>query len=90
MWKQVNTHERTYSGTVANLTVSVPEDLKAEMSRHEEVNWSAVVRQAVRDHLRKLAIADAIAEKSELTEADVAELDRLVKEGLAVRYADED
>lgn len=90
MWKHINTHERTYQGPVTNVTVSVPDDLKDEMSRHQEVNWSAVVRRAVRDHLRKLAIAEAIADKSELTEEDVEELDRLVKEGLAERYADED
>lgn len=69
-----------------NVTVSMPEDLKEEMSRHEEVNWSAVIRKAVQDHLRKLAIADAIAHKSKLTRQDVEELDRLVKKGLAERH----
>lgn len=69
-----------------NVTVSIPEDLKEEMRRHEEVNWSAVIRRAVQDHLRKLAIADAIARKSKLTREDVEDLDRLVKKGLAERH----
>lgn len=69
-----------------NVTVSIPEDLKEEMRRHEEVNWSAVIRKAVQDHLRKLAIADAIARKSKLTREDVEDLDRLVKKGLAERH----
>lgn len=56
------------------------------MSAHEEVHWSAVIRQAVREHLRKLEIADAIASKSELTEEDVEELEALVKEGIAERH----
>lgn len=69
-----------------NITVSVPDDLKEQMSAHEEVNWSAVIRQAVREYLRKLEIADAIAAKSELTEEDVEELEKLVKEGIAERH----
>jgi Arc/MetJ-type ribon-helix-helix transcriptional regulator len=69
-----------------NLTVSVPDDLKDQMSRHEEVNWSAVIRRAIQDHLRKLEIADAIAQKSRLTREDVEELDRLVKKGIAKRH----
>lgn len=69
-----------------NVTVSVPEDLREAMRRHDEVNWSAVIRKAVQDHLRKLAIADAIAKKSELTDADVQELDRLVKKGMAKKH----
>ena len=69
-----------------NVTVAMPEDLKQEMTRHEEVNWSAVMRKAVQEHLRKLAIADAIGQRSKLTEKDVAELDRLVKKGLAKRH----
>lgn len=69
-----------------NVTVTIPKDLKEEMARHDEVNWSAVMRKAVQEHLRKLAIAEAIAQKSELTEEDVEELDRLVKEGIAERH----
>lgn len=69
-----------------NVTVSMPEDLREEMRKHAEVNWSAVMRKAVQEHLRKLAIADAIAEKSELTKEDIEELDALVKQGIAEEY----
>lgn len=71
---------------MSNLTVVVPEELKEEMARHQEVNWSAVIRKALQDHLRKLAIADALASSSRLTPKDVEELDRLVKKGLAKRH----
>lgn len=56
------------------------------MSRHDEVNWSAVIRTAVKEHLRKLAIADAIGQRSKLTEKDIQDLDKLVKEGIARRH----
>ncbi|PSG98392.1 hypothetical protein BRD56_00180 [Thermoplasmatales archaeon SW_10_69_26] len=69
-----------------NVTVSVPEDLREEMRSRDEVNWSAVMRKAVQEHLRKLAIADAVAEKSELTDEDIEELDALVKQGMGEEY----
>lgn len=71
---------------MANITVTMPDDLREEMSRHDEVNWSAVMRNAVQAHLRKLEIADRIAQKSELTDDDIQELDRLVKDGIAEQY----
>lgn len=71
---------------MANVTISMPEDLREEMRRHDEVNWSAVMRNAVQTHIRKLSLADAIAEKSELTEEDIEELDELVKQGIAEEY----
>lgn len=69
-----------------NVTVAMPEDLKQEMTRHDEVNWSAVIRKAVQEHLRKLTIADAIAQRSKLTEKDIEDLDKLVKKGIAKRH----
>ena len=68
---------------MVNITLTVPEDLKAEIQKHSEVNWSAVMRNAMLEHLRKLHIAEAIASKSKLTAKDIAELDKLVKRGIA-------
>ena len=38
------------------------------------------------EHLRKLNIAETIAKKSKLTQKDVAELDRLVKQDIAKKH----
>ena len=51
---------------MANVTITIPEDLRAELQIHKEVNWSAVTRRAMQEHLRKLHIAEAIAKKSKL------------------------
>jgi uncharacterized protein YqeY len=69
-----------------NVTVTVPADLKDAMSKHDEVNWSAVIRKAVQDHLRRIEIADAIAAKSDLTDEDVEDLGKLIKRGIAKRH----
>ncbi len=68
---------------MANITLSIPEDLKVELQKHREVNWSAVTRRAMEEHIQKLHIADAIAKKSKLTKKDINELDRLIKKDIA-------
>lgn len=71
---------------MANLTITVPDDLKEEIKQHKEVNWSEIVRRAMTDHLRKINIANALAQKSKLTLKDVAELSKLVNQGIAKRH----
>jgi len=68
---------------MTNITLTIPEDLKEELQKHKEVNWSAVTRRAMQEHLRKLHIANAIASKSRLTRKDIEELDKLVRKGIA-------
>ena len=43
---------------MANITLAIPEDLKIELQKHNEVNWSGVIRKALLEHLRKLQIAE--------------------------------
>ncbi|HLD78060.1 MAG TPA: hypothetical protein VJB16_03445, partial [archaeon] len=76
-------HIYSRGDTMGNITVTIPDDLKAELQRHQEVNWSAVTRKAMQEHLQKLHIAEAIASRSRLTKGDIAELDALVKQGVA-------
>jgi len=71
---------------MVNITITVPEDLKQELQKHSEVNWSAVMRRSLREHLRKLQIAEAIANKSKLTRQDVKELDEMIKKGIAENH----
>ena len=71
---------------MVNITLTVPENLKQELQKHKEVNWSAVMRRAMQEHLRKIHIANTIASKSKLTKSDVEEIDRLVKKGIADSY----
>lgn len=69
-----------------NITLTVPKDLKEELQKHKEVNWSAVMRNAMLDHLKKLHIAEAIASKSKLTKSDIEKIDKLVKRGIAKEH----
>ena len=71
---------------MVNVTVAVGEDLKQELSKFDEVNWSAVIRRSLRNRVRKLQIAEAIANKSELTKKDVKEIGDLIKKGVAENH----
>ncbi len=79
-------HIFTQDEEMVNITVAIPEDLQNELRKHDEVNWSGVIRKALQEHLRKLQIAEAIANKSRLTQRDVDELSELVKKGIAKNH----
>ena len=35
-----------------NLTISIPDDLKAEMDKYHEVNWDEVARNAIKSYIK--------------------------------------
>ncbi len=67
---------------MTNLTLSVPDDLYAEMKKHPEIRWSEVARQALAKKLEDLRRLDALLRGSELTERDVEDVASSVKEGV--------
>ncbi len=71
---------------MVNITLAISEDLKEELQEHKEVNWSAVIRKALQEHLRKIRIAEAIASKSKLTEKDAEEIARKIKREMAKNH----
>ncbi len=71
---------------MTNMTLAVPEDLHKIMRKHNEVKWSTIARQALWNHAKRLEDLDeldAVLANSKLTEQDVRELDRKIKEGIA-------
>jgi hypothetical protein len=71
---------------MTNMTLALPEDLKAIMDRHKEVKWSEVARRALWEHARKLELMDKLLAKSELTEEDAAFLGRKIKMEMAKKH----
>lgn len=68
------------------MTVRIPEDLKTEIDKHREINWSEVIRQSIWKYIHKLELANQIASKSELTEKDVEELSNKLKKEVGKHY----
>jgi 3-polyprenyl-4-hydroxybenzoate decarboxylase len=69
------------------------EKFKEEMEEHPEINWSQVSRGAFQEKLERLKTfqeIEEIAQKSKLTEEDVEEISKKVKDGLADEYLGEE
>ena len=68
---------------MVSITLAVPVELKTEMDRHPEMNWSEIARQAIREKLTLLKKMDILLSKSKLTENDTLELGRKVNKVVA-------
>lgn len=64
----------------AMITVRLDRDLKAKMDEREEINWSGVVRKAIRTTIEDIEQMDEIAHRNQMTEEDAQELaDRITE-----------
>ncbi|MDD5162775.1 MAG: hypothetical protein PHD95_01055 [Candidatus ainarchaeum sp.] len=68
---------------MANVCISVPEEMKGKLEKFETVNWSAVARKAFETELSKLELMDKLTSKSKATDKDIAELSKKIKAGIA-------
>ncbi|HLC31901.1 MAG TPA: hypothetical protein VJK51_04490 [Candidatus Nanoarchaeia archaeon] len=71
---------------MVSITLSVPEDLKEEMEKHPEMNWSEIARQAIKQRIMILKKMDALLSKSTLTEEDALRLGKDLKKRIAERH----
>lgn len=63
---------------MANLTLFLPDDLKAEMDKHADIRWSSAVRTVIADKLGAFRESEALAAGSRLTQEDVQKLAKKV------------
>ena len=71
---------------MGNITLSVPEDVHKDMKQFSEVKWSEVARKAIIEKLEVLKLAESLAKKSKLTEADVREFSKKIKSEATKRF----
>ena len=69
------------------ITLSVPEDLKKEMEKFPEMNWSAIARVAIKQRLIMLEKFREFTKDSIMTEEDALKLGRKVNKSLHERLA---
>lgn len=69
-----------------NLTLSIPDDLKAKMSRFPEINWSEVARQAITEKTRVLERMQSLLSQSKLTEQETLKIGREIKRRMWKKY----
>jgi len=72
--------------TMANVTLSLPDDLHRRMKKHREVRWSEVVRRAIAEYLENLeGRSRATAQLLSIVEKDGVDLSNISLEQ-AERY----
>lgn len=71
---------------MTNITISIPENLKDEMEKFPEINWSQVARSAITQKLADLKFLRAFTEQSEITLEEAETLGRELSKTLAKRF----
>jgi hypothetical protein len=68
---------------MANMTLSIPDELLKRMKKFKEIRWSEVARQELERRVTEFEEIEKIASKSKLTEKDAREISEKIKEGVA-------
>ena len=71
---------------MVSITLSVPEELKKEMDKFQDINWSAVAREAIKNKVVLLKKFKEFTKDSILTEKDALELGKKVNKSLSKHY----
>ena len=72
---------------MANITLSVPEEMLEKMKRHTELKWSEIARQAFEKKLKEIELMEKLLSKSELTETDAERIGHEVKAIMRKRFS---
>jgi len=69
------------------VSITVDDDLKAQMEDHPEVDWSEVARSAFEEKIDDLETLKRLSSDSELTDEDVDEVAVLIDSTVAERLS---
>lgn len=70
---------------MVSVTLAIPAELKHRMDEHEEINWSAVAREAFVQKIADLEFIRTFKSQSTLTEEDALRLGKELNKKLAKR-----
>ncbi|MEK6926354.1 MAG: hypothetical protein AABW50_03690 [Nanoarchaeota archaeon] len=71
---------------MANITLSVPDEIHKKMKKFSELKWSEVARKAIEQRINDLEAMEKIASKSKLTKEDIEEMAKKIKRSAAKRF----
>ena len=74
---------------MANLTLSIPNELKKMMEKFPEINWSEVARDSIKKKIAQLNFLKGFRMDSEISPDDAFNLGREISELLLKRYKSE-
>jgi len=71
---------------MANITLSIPEDLKKEMEKFPEINWSEVARDSIKKKIAQFSFLKGFRMDSDITVDEALKLGQEVNQLLVKRY----
>ncbi len=71
---------------MTNITLSIPPELKKEMEKFPEINWSEVARSSIKQKILELNFLKGLSMDSELTPEDALKMGQEVNILLAKSY----
>jgi hypothetical protein len=71
---------------MTNITLSIPEDLKKEMEKFPEINWSEVARDSIKKKIAQLSFLKGFRMDSDITVDEALKLGKEVNQLLVERY----
>ena len=71
---------------MGTVSVSIPEDLREQMVKLDEVNWSAVARGAFEEKIRQIEFLRKINNRSKLTEKDAKVISDKINISMAKKF----
>jgi|TARA_Y100000310_G_scaffold345315_2_gene463695 hypothetical protein len=71
---------------MGNVSVSIPDDLKQKINGLDEVNWSAVAREAFEEKVKQIELLRKIAKKSKLTERDAKQISDKISKSMTKKF----
>ncbi len=74
---------------MANLTLSIPNELKKNMEDFPEINWSEVARDSIKKKIVQLNFLKSFQIDSEISPEDALKLGREISELLLKNYKNE-
>jgi len=75
--------------TMANLTLSIPKEMKERMEKFPEINWSEVARDSIKKKIAQLNFLKGFRMDSEINPEDALNLGKEISELLLKRYKSE-
>ncbi len=71
---------------MTNFTLSIPDDLKKEMDKFPEINWSEVARASMRQKIADLNFLKGFRVNSDISPEDAEIMGQEISKLLAKRY----
>jgi len=74
---------------MANITISIPKELKVKMSKFPEINWSKLTRILLTQKIKRLELLkelDVMLADSKLTDEECEKLGKKLKKEIAKDY----